>query len=72
MITCYIYILYRQYELAISDRGVQFVSEIWKYFYRMTGTKPKLIIIYYPEANGQTKITNKEIERYIRTYCNYM
>jgi hypothetical protein len=38
----------------------------------MIRAKPKLIIIYYPETNGQTKITNKEMERYIHTYCNYM
>jgi transposase InsO family protein len=42
----------------ISDRGLQFVSNFWKEFYRILDIKLKLSTAYHLQTDGQTKIIN--------------
>lgn len=55
----------------ISDRGPQFVSLVWESFCKMLKIKAKLSTAFHPESDGQSEISNQEMERYLRSYANY-
>lgn len=55
----------------VSDRGPQFVSQVWDTWCRSLKIKAKLSTAFHPETDGQSEIANQEMERYLRSYCNY-
>jgi hypothetical protein len=55
----------------ISDRGPQFVSLVWKTVCKTLKINVKLSTAFHPETDGQSEIANQEMERYLRSYCNY-
>ena len=55
----------------ISDRGPQFISGVWKNLYKILGISANLFTFFHPETDGQSKIANQEMERYLRTFVNY-
>jgi len=55
----------------ISDRGTQFTSLLWKTLCKSLGITAKLSTSFHPETDGQSEIANQEMERYLRTFCNY-
>lgn len=55
----------------ISDRGPQFVSLVWESLCKMLKIKAKLSTAFHPESDGQSEISNQEMERYLRSYANY-
>lgn len=55
-----------------SDRGPQFVSAVWKCFCKILGIKSKLSTAWHPPTDGQSERANQDVERQLRTYCNYM
>ena len=59
-------------DTIVSDRGPQFVSEVWKHLCRILRIGPRLSTAFHPESDGQTEIFNKEMERYLRTYVDYL
>ena len=56
----------------VSDRGPQFVADVWKSFCKRLGITSKLSTAFHPETDGQTERANQDIERQLRTYCSYM
>lgn len=56
----------------ISDRGPQFVATVWKSFCKRLDIQAKLSTAFHPETDGQTERSNQDLERHLRTYCNYM
>lgn len=46
----------------ISDRGPQFISQVWKAFCRALGASVSLSSGYHPQSNGQTECCNQELE----------
>lgn len=56
----------------ISDRGPQFIADLWKAFCKRLGIEAKLSTAFHPETDGQTERSNQDLERHLRTYCNYM
>ena len=56
----------------VSDRGPQFVSEVWKHLCRLLSIQARLSTAFHPETDGQTEIVNGEMERYLRTYVSYL
>ena len=54
-----------------SDRGPQFASKMWDSLCKLLGIKAKLSTAWHPETDGQSKIANQKIERYLRSYVNY-
>ena len=54
-----------------SDRGPQFISEIWKNLCKILGIKVNLFTAFYPETNGQSEIANQEMKRHFCTFVNY-
>jgi len=49
-------------ETIVSDRGPQFVSEFWKEFNRILGTKIKLSTAGHAQTDGQTENMNQWID----------
>jgi hypothetical protein len=47
-----------------SDRGNQFVNDLWSRIERRLSTA------YHPETDGQTERTNSTIEAYFRMFCD--
>ncbi len=56
-------------EDIVSDRGPQFISHVWKAFFRLLGVTVSLSSGYHPQTNGQIERKIQELGRYLRAYC---
>ncbi|KAL0152234.1 hypothetical protein M9458_051957, partial [Cirrhinus mrigala] len=56
-------------EEIVSDRGPQFISHVWKAFFKLLGVSVNLSSGYHPQTNGQTERKIQELGRYLRAYC---
>ncbi|KAI2644659.1 Transposon Tf2-11 polyprotein [Labeo rohita] len=56
-------------EEIVSDRGPQFISHVWKAFFKFLGVSVNLSSGYHPQTNGQTERKIQELGRYLRSYC---
>jgi hypothetical protein len=66
--------IWRYYGLAdtiVSNRGPQFISEFWKEFNQVLGTKIKLSMADYAQTNGQTENINQWIDQRLCLFVNY-
>ena len=54
-----------------SDRDPQFASKIWDLLCKLLGIKAKLSTAWHPETDGQSKIANQKMERYLHSYVNH-
>uniref|UniRef100_A0A3B3HAY6 Integrase catalytic domain-containing protein n=1 Tax=Oryzias latipes TaxID=8090 RepID=A0A3B3HAY6_ORYLA len=54
----------------VSDRGPQFVSQVWKAFCSAFGTKVSLSSGFHPQTNGQAERTNQDLEVALRCICS--
>ncbi|KAL0188420.1 hypothetical protein M9458_015519, partial [Cirrhinus mrigala] len=64
--------VFRQFGLPeeiVSDRGPQFISHVWKAFFKLLGVSVNLSSGYHPQTNGQTERKIQELGRYLRAYC---
>ncbi|KAK3539464.1 hypothetical protein QTP70_008500 [Hemibagrus guttatus] len=57
-------------EDIMSDRGSQFISRVWRGFFKLLGVSVSLSSGYHPQTNGQTERKIQEIGRYLRAYCH--
>ncbi|KAI2644849.1 Transposon Tf2-9 polyprotein [Labeo rohita] len=57
-------------EEIVSDRGPQFISHVWKAFFKLLGVSVNLSSGYHPQTNGQTERKIQELGRYLRAYCH--
>lgn len=55
----------------VSDRGTQFVGEIWSFVCRSMKTERRLSTAFHPQTDGQTERMNAVIEDYLRKHCDY-
>lgn len=55
----------------VSDRGTQFVSQMWKRLCQLCGIKQRLSTAYHPETDGATERANQVVETYLRAFCAY-
>jgi len=63
--------LYRLLQSIISNRGPQFMVELIRELNRMLGIKNKMLIVFYPQTDGQTKRVNQELEQYLRMFIDH-
>jgi len=67
--------VYRLHDLLssiVSNRDFQFISTMWKSFCKRLRITASLFTVYHSEINDQSKQVNQDVERELRTYCNYM
>jgi hypothetical protein len=55
----------------MSDRGNQFVNDLWSRICQLLGIECRLSITYHPETDGQMERTNSTIEAYLRMFCDW-
>lgn len=58
-------------DTIVSDRGPQFVAELWKAVCYRLRVNVSLSTAYHPETDGQTEISNAYLEQYLRLYIDY-
>ncbi len=56
-------------EGIVADRGPQFISRVWKAFFRLLGVTVSLSSGYHPQTNGQAERKIQELGRYLWAYC---
>ena len=54
-----------------SDRGTQFVSELWGRVCKLLGVQRNLLTAFHPQTDGLTERANSDIETVARTYTNH-
>jgi hypothetical protein len=50
----------------VNDRDPIFTSTLWKELFRLIGTQLCTSSVFYPQKDGQSKVTNKLITIYLR------
>ena len=50
----------------VSDRGPQFISQVWRAFCKALGTTVSLTSGYHPQSNGQTERANQDLGAALR------
>lgn len=55
----------------IFDRGPQFISNFWKRFLELLGSRRALSSGYHPETDGQTENINQTVQQYLRMFISY-
>ncbi|XP_023815983.1 uncharacterized protein LOC111948232 [Oryzias latipes] len=54
----------------VSDRGPQFVSQVWRAFCAAFGASASLSSGFHPQSNGQAERTNQDLEAALRCVCS--
>ena len=75
VIECFYIYVWKHYDLPeslMSDKNIQFISDIWQHLYQMLKIDVKLFITYHFKMNKQTKRVNAVIEHYLQAFFNYM
>ncbi len=67
--------VYRLHDLLSSivlNRDFQFISTMWKSLCKRLRITASLFTVYHFKIDNQSKRVNQDVERELRTYCNYM
>ncbi|KAI2660339.1 Transposon Tf2-6 polyprotein [Labeo rohita] len=57
-------------EDIVSDRGPQFISRVWRAFFKLLGVTVSLSSSYHPQSNGLTERKIQDLSRFLRTFCH--
>ena len=69
----YINHVYRCFRLPnsfLSDRGLQFSSQVFREMPQLLGIKTMRSTAYHPQTDGETEQVNQELEIYFRIFCS--
>ena len=50
----------------VSDHGSVFLSKFWSELHKLHNTQLLMSSTYHPETDGQTEVTNRSLEAYLR------
>jgi hypothetical protein len=53
----------------VSNRHPTFTNNFWQELFRLQDTQLHLNTSYHPQTDGQTKVVNKCLETYLRSFC---
>lgn len=54
-----------------SDRGSNWVGDLWIYLCKGVGIEQRLSTAFHPETDGSTERMNQEILAYLRAFISY-
>ena len=54
--------------VLISDRDPRFVSQFWQELFRIFGTDVRMSTAYHPQTDGQSEVTIRTLENFLRPY----
>jgi transposase InsO family protein len=66
----YVYAHHGLPRAIVSDRGTQFINDVWKEVYRLLQIERRLSTAYHPQTDGATERMNEIVETVFRTYIN--
>ncbi|KAL0165649.1 hypothetical protein M9458_037493 [Cirrhinus mrigala] len=57
-------------EDIVSDRGPQFISRVWRAFFKLLDVTVSLSSGYHPQSNGLTERKIQDMSRFLLTFCH--
>ncbi|XP_061369307.1 uncharacterized protein LOC133312169 [Gastrolobium bilobum] len=54
----------------LTDRDPVFMSQFWTQLFKLSGTQLRTTTAYHPQSDGQTEVTNRYLEQYLRAFCH--
>jgi hypothetical protein len=71
---CFVRCFYRYHgfpKAIVSDRGVQFVGDMWTRVCRLLRVVRRISTAFHPETDGSTERMNQQVETYLRAFISY-
>ncbi|XP_061376328.1 uncharacterized protein LOC133318356 [Gastrolobium bilobum] len=53
----------------LTDRDQIILSKFWSHLFKLSGTTLRTTSSYHPQSDGQTEVTNRYLEQYLRLFC---